>query len=1218
MSGTVQITDVTPQTGWRGSIVTIAGRNFSTHIDGNTILIGGDGALVLKTSPTEIQVLVGAQATGAGPVTVTRTAGSTGTATSAATFKILPVPDVTDASQPGHPVVFSGPQHGTPKPGVLNQSVVVAFCYGVGDEPADPDALAAAEMAKFENVNRFWSEATYAAQRATNPSGPQGTTWTFRQTPWLALPRAAAEYTYTDADIHEKWVDLVKKSNRRAVVAADNVRAFVAHSGGGVAITDLNGAQLASYTGPAGESWVAHDVGLRGDMLYIAAGTAGIIVLNAAAGSPPTEVARIREVNGVSIGDVIACDAEGDLLAAATVNGLTYIFDTSDPAAPAHIGNLAGPLDKTYTFVKVVGNKVFAASWGFLLEHIINNNGNPNQTFTSGRLADLPAFITGFDIAGNTCVAATLGSGLIAIGLSGRRMEIRGTLLDAPLDVFSVELTGTADTTAIAACGSDGVLVADFGDPASPRRTGLAAGPVERDCFHVTSTLPGATPRCLGSFGATGLAIVSGPLSGTPTVGIISEVRHLPGLGGENPEAYWLKFDVQWTRDHKGQLKADANIYIDVINRIRTVDATLDISDQGQHHEGLIVLLSGSRIGRGSSVVRGTLVPTTDESNMDLHGDKGLFWLPTPTDWKSLTHEMGHWMKFNGWQLQDLYSEIQADNTEVEGSASAWDMMGDVELAPLFSGAQAEKLGIYRPENIAPLIWDPATALSSPSHDTFTVVAHGHSEVDVASSAVHLIKISLGRTAIAYYIEVRQKEPRDSAGNALLFDRHLPIDGTGDARVLVTRAEEKGSEISNAFERLTSKVAVLNSGESTVDAARAIRITAGSRITTGFGNAAAFSVTVSMNEFPPTSDDGKLDLVMACMKPGLWESTDVWINSPRNDDPTTGAAVYEFADTAGQPVRNGDRPWVHHRNTIIGRVWNMGSERWTGGVQVTAYANSPPGIGDNGNWAPIATLPIDGEILPGGSATVEFPWAPRLDEHTCITVAAFPVAGETKHDNQRAQENVFCFDSRGASSHEPVVFGAAVRNPFTVWRRIELRVFGLPDGWHAAVDKRWVWTPPRGEVPVSIVIWTDRDSPRLLVGGGRDKKIDPKAEVRVEGWTHVGRHMYRPIGGLVAVVKANTKARVQVGVTVEDGQQKGRAVRATVRLAPARAGVRGVVEITSNDLSKKTKLRSFVTDVRGAAEIIESLLPGGYVVQAFTSSTDDVAEADSDKVVVRV
>ncbi|KAK0624386.1 hypothetical protein B0T14DRAFT_536841 [Immersiella caudata] len=1182
----VQITNITPLTGWRGSIVTITGRNFSPHIDGNTITIGNDSALVLKTSSTEIQVLVGPKATGATPIKVTRTTGSTSSAASSAPFKILPVPDVTDATHQGHPVVFSGPQHGTPKPGVLNQSVVVAFCHGIGDEPDNPDALAAAEMAKFETVNRFWSQATYATQRAANPSGQQGTTWTFRPTPWLRLPLAAVDYTYTNADIHLKWVDLVKKSNRRVIVASDNVRAFVAHSGGGVAVTDLNGAQVGSYTGLAGENWVAHDVTLRGDRLYIAAGTAGIIVLNAAAGAPLTEEARILEVNGQPIGDVIACDAAGDLLAAATVKNLTYIFDISDPAtAPVLIGKLVGPMSESYTFVKVVGNKVYTASWGFLVEHIIDRDS---------RMADLPAFITGFDIAGDFCVAATMGNGLTAIDLaaSRARLEIQGTLLDAPPDIFSVELTGT---TAIAACGSEGILIADFSDPASPGRMGLAAlpaDPAERDCFHVTAALPSTPSRCLGSFGSTGLAIVSGPFSGTPAVRGISEVQRLPGLGGENPKAWSLKFDVQWARDQSGKLKADSNIYIDL-------------------HEGLIVLLNGVPIGRGTSVVRGTLVPTTEEPNMDLHGDKGLYWLPTPTDWRRLVHEIGHWRTINKSPLPDLYSEILADNTELVGSASAWDMMGDVDLAPLFSGYNAEQWGVYRPANIAPLDWDPATALSSPSNHTFTVVAHGHSEVDVASSAVHLVKISLGGTEIAYYIEVRQKEPRDSAGNLLLFDRHLPIDR--DACVLVTRAEEIGSEISNAFERLTSLVAVLNSGQSTVDAGRAIRITAGPRITTGFGDTAAFSVTVSMNEFPPTSEDGKLDLFMAHMKSGSWESEDIWINSTLNDHPDVS---YEFTDNLGNIIGNGDRPWVHHRNTIIGRVWNKGSQPWRGGpIQVTAYANAPPGIGDNGNWAPIATLPIDQDIPAGGSETVEFPWTPRLDEHTCLTVAAFPVAGEVQHNNQRAQENVFYFESPGASSHEPVVFGAAVRNPFTVWRRIELRVFGLPDGWHAAVDKRWVWTPPRGEVPVSIVIWTDRDSPRL---GGSDKKIDARADVRVEGWTHFGRHMYRPVGGLVAVVKANAKARLQVGATVEDGPQQGRVVRARVRLSPARAGVRGVVEITSNDLSKKTKQHGFATNGRGAAEIVEPLMPGGYVVQAFTSSTDDVAGAESDKLVVRV
>ena len=95
-----------------------------------------------------------------------------------------------------------------------------------------------------------------------------------------------------------------------------------------------------------------------------------------------------------------------------------------------------------------------------------------------------------------------------------------------------------------------------------------------------------------------------------------------------------------------------------------------------------------------------------------------------------------------------------------------------------------------------------------------------------------------------------------------------------------------------------------------------------------------------------------------------------------------------------------------------------------------------------------------------------------------MEVAVFPQNGERNQEDNFAQENVFHFDTPGSSSHEPVILNAMVRSPFSVWRFVDLRVKGLPEGWHARMDRRWVWVPPKGEVPVTAIIWTDKDSPK--------------------------------------------------------------------------------------------------------------------------------------------
>ena len=270
-------------------------------------------------------------------------------------------------------------------------------------------------------------------------------------------------------------------------------------------------------------------------------------------------------------------------------------------------------------------------------------------------------------------------------------------------------------------------------------------------------------------------------------------------------------------------------------------------------------------------------------------------------------------------------------------------------------------------------------------------------------------------------------------------------------------------------------------------------------------------------------------------------------------------------------------------------------------VFVTAYVTTPPGIGDNGSWETLQTVKID-KIAANGSQVAEFSWTPAGDKHTCLSVAIFPQVGEISPTNNRAQENVSTFDSAGASSHEPVVLEAAVRSPFSVWRRVDLRVRGLPGGWHAVVDRQWVWVAPKGSVPVTAVIWTDLDSPRAIQRGVR---IPAEARPRVEGWTDFGTHRYLPIGGILAPIRANRRTRIAFEATVAGGR-----IRVVAGLQPPSAGVPGVVEIT--DAGGAPRLVPFRSDASGRVLVEAAVAPGRYDVQVFTSSTPQAAEAESE------
>jgi hypothetical protein len=132
--------------------------------------------------------------------------------------------------------------------------------------------------------------------------------------------------------------------------------------------------------------------------------------------------------------------------------------------------------------------------------------------------------------------------------------------------------------------------------------------------------------------------------------------------------------------------------------------------------------------------------------------------------------------------------------------------------------------------------------------------------------------------------------------------------------------------------------------------------------------------------------------------------------------------------------------------------------------------------------------------------------------------------GEIETHNNMAQENVGIFDSAAASSHQPITLEAVVRSPFVIWRKVDLIVRGLPLGWHAVVDKSWLWLEGNGSAPIKAVVWTDR-----LGGASDDHKIPDIAYARIEGWTSFD-HRYLPIGGFLAAVKAVKRVKIEFNI----------------------------------------------------------------------------------------
>jgi hypothetical protein len=305
---------------------------------------------------------------------------------------------------------------------------------------------------------------------------------------------------------------------------------------------------------------------------------------------------------------------------------------------------------------------------------------------------------------------------------------------------------------------------------------------------------------------------------------------------------------------------------------------------------------------------------------------------------------------------------------------------------------------------------------------------------------------------------------------------------------------------------------------------------------------------------------------------------------------------------------------VKHKNTIFARIRNTGPQA-VPEVWVSCYVNSPPGIGDDGNWALLETKKnsltgYDATVPGSGETVVSFDWVPSVGKHTCIKVAVLPQIGEIEPDNNSAQENVFTFDSAAASSHQPVQLEAMVRSPFTIWRKVDLVVRGLPAGWHAVVDKAWVWVPGKGSAPVKAVIWTD-----LGTSAQEHKEIPKLALPRLEGWTTFD-HRYLPIGGLLAAVKAVKRRTIVIRVEGGDG-----AVSVWGRIDPPLANVPITIEVTAP--SGKAVLGFAITNAGGEfSTAVPSnkgkLGPDKYSVQAFITAGADAAEAESNIVLVTV
>lgn len=600
-------------------------------------------------------------------------------------------------------------------------------------------------------------------------------------------------------------------------------------------------------------------------------------------------------------------------------------------------------------------------------------------------------------------------------------------------------------------------------------------------------------------------------------------------------------------------------------------------------------------------------------------------------NWGRCAHEFGHNVvsapSFTGEGTGTLGEDIYASDLIDGGAATArlFDMMGSHDTHPLFSGYHMEKLGYYTAANIKQLDWD-----RNPFSQEFDVVAHGLSE-DASAGRVHLLKIRVS-SGLSYFVQVRQRP----GATTQLFDDSIPLGGASNqGGVIVTQviADTLNTNQQTRFITLMHPEEVLQQNEFAEDPARALRIT----VVNDAVQARPLVCRVRVEWAQTISDDpdGTFDLNVEPWD-NNYQTKDIWV------DRAPFGAFDRPLDPQGRPTGNGDKPRPGEINKLKGRIHVSGADPATN-VKATFYAVFPPGVGDNGSWAPVGTVNV-ANISANGFADIETNWVPVVGQHTCLKLYASHQLGEVSGGNNFAQENVFEFEAPASSPPQPQQILAAIRNPLDERALVKVSVRGVPQGWRVHFPHAWVWLDAKAEKQLQLTVIPMFDW-NAVVGAathGNDRKVYQTARVHLHGEVQrlydtpiepkhepAGSRFY-PIGGIVGNVTVKKNTRIWI-----ERQESTTAPQQTL-------AVQGGI----GQKFDKQRIRVLCTDPKGRDRIVQtftdangrfaaafdltmepsleasrklwkeakSIVPGIYKVQAFIVDATMAAEAQSNEV----
>jgi hypothetical protein len=614
--------------------------------------------------------------------------------------------------------------------------------------------------------------------------------------------------------------------------------------------------------------------------------------------------------------------------------------------------------------------------------------------------------------------------------------------------------------------------------------------------------------------------------------------------------------------------------------------------------------------------------PVSDPDHINIHISLdhkiNLIWIGESANWGRFAHEFGHNIVSAPTETgdgtatlgEDVYqSDLVDPNAE---TAADFDLMGNHDKHPIFSGYHLEKLGYYNNTNIKEIHWN-----RNPHAEDVTIIAHGLSE-NTTSGRFHILKIKVS-DALSYYVEVRQQP----GAITQIFDDSIPL-GMAPylGGVIVTKviAGQMHNNQQTRFITLMHDNRVQIPNDIIEDPARALRITVVND--TMQVRPLAYKIHVEWAQTVADDPNGAFDLNIDPWESN-WGSPDIWVDR----DPI---GVFDYPmDGQGRPENTGDKPWVNHVNQFTARVHVSGA-MGADNVKVTFYAITPPGVGDNGNWAPISIKTI-GNIPQDGYKDIFCDWVPVVGKHTCLKVFVSQQFGEQSGGNNSAQENVVEFQADGSSPVNPLFIKTAVRNPLEERRAIHLSIHGLPRGWSAQIPHSWIWLDGKAEKEFDVVVWPIADVNAYKFGNNKQGELPATAPFNFAGFilrsyskemenshsppgTRFPGSRFYPIGGTFYRTDVRKKSTISIEARKE---QDGGNLFVFGAVAPMSTDQQILVDLLLPD-GKTHKTTESKTNSTGHLNVVISLLDdngkllsGSYKIQAFIFHATELADAES-------